>query len=83
VTTDVELHWGRPGQEAAVAFLVTEEGFSQARVENGCKNLEKAKDNKTRLRMDSFFAAVPAQPKGKPESFKKKLPVKRRRRSER
>jgi flap endonuclease-1 len=78
VTTDVELHWGRPNQEGLIDFLVREKGFSQARVENICKNLNKAKDNKTQMRMDSFFAAVPVQPKGRPELLKKKVPVKSR-----
>jgi flap endonuclease-1 len=75
VTLDVDLQWKRPDAEGLIEFLVNEKGFSQARVENVCKNLNKAKDNKTQMRMDSFFTAIPSQGKPKPP-VGKKPPVK-------
>jgi flap endonuclease-1 len=78
VITDIQPQWNRPDQEGLIQFLVNEKGFSQARVENVCKNLEKAKANKQQLRMDSFFkAAAPPAATAKPTSkVAKKPPVK-------
>jgi flap endonuclease-1 len=77
VTTDVDFQWTKPDQEGLIEFLVTQKGFSQVRIENVCKNLNKARESKTQMRLDSFFTAVPTPPKVKAEPFGKKPPVKK------
>ena len=77
VTTEVDIKWGKPDLAGMKAFMCDEKGFSETRIENVCKNLEKLKAGGQQTRMDSFFASV-AKPaaKGKEKAPAKKPPVK-------
>ena len=56
----IELKWNPPNEEGLVQFMVEEKGFSEERIRNGVKKLQKSKQGATQERLDSFFKAVPS-----------------------
>lgn len=56
----IELKWGEPDEAGIKAFLVTEKGFQESRVDAGIAKLRKARAGGQQMRMDAFFKATPA-----------------------
>ncbi|ESN98606.1 hypothetical protein HELRODRAFT_66570 [Helobdella robusta] len=55
----VELKWTEPNEEELVKFMVGEKGFSEERIRNGVKKLEKSRTTSTQGRLDNFFKVTP------------------------
>jgi len=51
----LQLKWSDPDEEGLVKFLCGDRGFSEDRVRNGSKKLNKARSGTTQGRLDSFF----------------------------
>ncbi|XP_005105611.1 flap endonuclease 1 [Aplysia californica] len=54
----LDLKWTDPDEEGLVEFMVSQKNFSEERIRNGVKKLQKAKQGTTQGRMDSFFSVV-------------------------
>merc|ERR1719471_337925 len=59
-SSEVDLQWNKPDEEALVAYMCGEKGFSEDRIRNGCKKLDKARGGATQGRLDSFFKVLPS-----------------------
>ncbi|KAL1488057.1 hypothetical protein ABEB36_015426 [Hypothenemus hampei] len=69
----IELKWGEPDEEAMVKFLCGHRQFSEDRVRNGIKKLQKARGTSTQARLDGFFKVLGTTPaKRKVEEKNKK-----------
>lgn len=55
---ELELKWSEPDEEGLIDFMVTQKNFSEDRIRNGMKKLQKAKQGTTQGRLDSFFSVV-------------------------
>lgn len=55
---ELELKWAEPDEEGLIDFMVTQKNFSEDRIRNGMKKLQKAKQGTTQGRLDSFFSVV-------------------------
>lgn len=79
----VELKWSKVDESGLVQFMVEEKGFSEDRIRNGAKKLEKHKEGATQGRLDTFFKAVPSSSvKRKTGDSQKKLgPAKKKSKS--
>jgi flap endonuclease-1 len=67
----LDFKWADCDEEGLIKFMVTEKGFSEERVRNGIKRLQKQKGQSTQLRLDSFFKRVaPAADSVKPGAAK-------------
>ena len=53
--SEIDLKWEKPDEEGLVAYMCGEKGFSEDRIRNGCKKLDKARGGTTQGRLDSFF----------------------------
>ena len=56
--SEIELKWEKPDEDGLVAYMCGEKGFSEDRIRNGCKKLDKARGGSTQGRLDSFFKVV-------------------------
>ena len=56
--SEIDLKWEKPDEEGLVAYMCGEKGFSEDRIRNGCKKLDKARGGSTQGRLDSFFKVV-------------------------
>ncbi|CAI8023861.1 Flap endonuclease 1 [Geodia barretti] len=56
----VELKWSKPDEAGLVQFMVEDKGFSEDRIRNGVRKLEKCKEGATQGRLDSFFTKLPS-----------------------
>ncbi|XP_076109646.1 flap endonuclease 1-like [Mytilus galloprovincialis] len=54
----LDLKWTDPDEEALVDYMVNKKNFSEDRIRNGIKKLQKAKQGSTQGRLDSFFSVV-------------------------
>lgn len=54
----IDLKWTEPDEEALVDYMVNKKNFSEDRIRNGIKKLQKAKQGSTQGRLDSFFSVV-------------------------
>lgn len=54
----LDLKWTDPDEEALVEYMVNKKNFSEDRIRNGIKKLQKAKQGSTQGRLDSFFSVV-------------------------
>ncbi|CAG9764399.1 unnamed protein product [Ceutorhynchus assimilis] len=74
----IELKWSEPDEEGMVKFLCGHRQFSEDRVRNGIKKLQKARGTSTQARLDGFFTVLGTTPaKRKVEDKKKNTPSKR------
>ncbi|KAL5021164.1 hypothetical protein ScPMuIL_000319 [Solemya velum] len=55
---EIDLKWSEPDEEMLLKFMVEEKGFSEDRMRNGMKKLQKARQGSTQGRLDSFFSVV-------------------------
>lgn len=51
----LQLKWTDPDEDGLVKYLCGDRGFSEDRVRNGAKKLNKARSGTTQGRLDSFF----------------------------
>jgi len=58
--SEIDLKWEKPDEEGLVAYMCGEKGFSEDRIRNGCKKLDKARGGATQGRLDSFFKVLPS-----------------------
>lgn len=56
----VELKWSKPDNSGILQFMVEEKGFSEDRIKNGVRKLEKHREGATQGRLDTFFKALPS-----------------------
>ncbi|XP_037071923.1 flap endonuclease 1-like isoform X2 [Pollicipes pollicipes] len=68
----LELRWVEPDEDALVAFMCSDKGFSEERIRNGAKKLAKARNTTTQGRLDSFFKVLPSPGAGKRKADDKK-----------
>jgi len=62
--SEIELKWEKPNEEALIAYMCGEKGFSEDRIRSGCKKLEKSRGGATQGRLDSFFKVLPSPTPG-------------------
>lgn len=75
---EFQLKWSEPDEEGVVKFLCGHRQFSEDRVRNGIKKLQKARGTSTQARLDGFFTVLGTTPaKRKAEDKKKNTPNKR------
>lgn len=55
---ELELKWSEPDEEGLIDYMVNQKNFSEDRIRNGMKKLQKAKQGTTQGRLDSFFSVV-------------------------
>jgi len=55
---NVELKWNDPDEEGLIKFLCGNNGFSEERVRNGVKKLQKSRQGSTQGRLDGFFTVL-------------------------
>ncbi|XP_072169618.1 flap endonuclease 1-like [Diadema setosum] len=67
---EVDLKWTAPDEEELIKFMCNEKGFSEDRMRNGVKKLQKARSGATQGRLDSFFKVTATTAKRKPEPLK-------------
>ena len=58
--SEIDLKWEKPDEDGLVAYMCGEKGFSEDRIRNGCKKLDKARGGSTQGRLDSFFKVLPS-----------------------
>ncbi|XP_050296822.1 flap endonuclease 1 isoform X1 [Anthonomus grandis grandis] len=58
----IELKWGEPDEEGMIKFLCGFRRFSEERVRNGIKKLQKARGTSTQARLDGFFTVLGTTP---------------------
>merc|ERR1719295_381977 len=58
--SEIDLKWEKPDEEGLVAYMCGEKGFSEDRIRNGCKKLDKARGGATQGRLDYFFKVLPS-----------------------
>lgn len=68
----IDIKWNDPDEDALVAFLCGDNGFSEDRVRNGAKKLAKARSGQTQGRLDNFFQVIPGTGPTKRKSDEKK-----------
>ncbi|ENN72811.1 flap endonuclease 1 [Dendroctonus ponderosae] len=73
----IELKWGEPDEEGMVKFLCGHRQFSEDRVRNGIKKLQKARGTSTQARLDGFFTVLGTTPAKRKADDKKNTPNKR------
>ncbi|XP_066255076.1 flap endonuclease 1 [Euwallacea similis] len=73
----IELKWGDPDEEGVVKFLCGHRQFSEERVRNGIKKLQKARGTSTQARLDGFFTVLGSTPAKRKVDDKKNTPNKR------
>lgn len=56
----LKLKWTTPDEEGLVKYLVEDKGFSEDRVRNGAKKLQKCRSGATQGRLDAFFKPAPS-----------------------
>ncbi|XP_051883225.1 flap endonuclease 1 [Pristis pectinata] len=61
----VELRWTEPDEEQLVAFMCGEKQFSEDRIRNGAKKLQKSRQGSTQGRLDDFFKVTGTLTSGK------------------
>lgn len=71
----IELKWTDPDEEGIVAYLCGHRQFSEDRVRNGVKKIQKTRTSTTQGRLDSFFKVLPST--GSPASNKRKTDEKK------
>lgn len=54
----LKMKWSEPDVEGLVQYMVNEKGFSEERIRNGAKKLEKSRTTVTQGRLDNFFQVV-------------------------
>lgn len=54
----IDMKWSEPDVEGLVQYMVNEKGFSEERIRNGAKKLEKSRTTVTQGRLDNFFQVV-------------------------
>lgn len=54
----IDMKWSDPDVEGLVQYMVNEKGFSEERIRNGAKKLEKSRTAVTQGRLDNFFQVV-------------------------
>ncbi|KAK2717478.1 flap endonuclease 1-like [Artemia franciscana] len=55
---DIELKWSEPDEEGLVKYMCEEKHFSEERIRNGIKKIQKSRQVATQGRLDSFFKVV-------------------------
>lgn len=73
----VELKWTEPDVDGLVKYLCGDKMFSEERVRNGAKKLQKARSGQTQGRLDSFFKVLPVTPNPKRKAEEKPKPNKK------
>jgi len=74
---NIELKWNEPDEEGMVKFLCGDRQFSEDRVRNGVKKLQKARGTSTQARLDGFFTVLGSTPAKRKVDEKKNTPNKR------
>lgn len=70
---EVDLKWSDPNEEGLVEFLCGHRQFSEERIRNGSKKIQKTRTTSTQGRLDSFFKVIPsATPPSKRKADEKK-----------
>jgi len=55
----LEIKWTEPDEEGLIKFMCEENSFSEDRIRNGIKKLQKGRSGTTQGRLDNFFKVVP------------------------
>ncbi|XP_069796953.1 flap endonuclease 1 [Narcine bancroftii] len=77
----VELRWSEPDEEQLVAFMCGEKQFSEDRIRNGAKKLQKSRQGSTQGRLDDFFKVTRTLTSGKRKEPEAKGSAKKKQKS--